>query len=51
MFVLLVGLLVLGSGFIAGFRPFQVILGGIGVVLGVYLLFLFRPEDWKDWRR
>lgn len=47
MFVLLAGLLVLGSGFLAGFSAFRVILGGIGVVLGVYLLFLFRPEDWK----
>jgi len=45
--VLLVGLGVLASGFLAGFSPFRVILGGTGVVLGVYLLFLYRPEDWR----
>jgi hypothetical protein len=51
VFVLLAGVLVLASGFFAGFSPFRVILGGIGIVLGVYFLVLFRPEDWKDWRR
>jgi hypothetical protein len=51
VFVLLAGLGVLASGFAAGFSPFRIILGGLGVVLGVYFLFLFRPEDWKDWRR
>jgi hypothetical protein len=47
VFVLLAGLLVLASGFFAGFSPFRVILGGVGVVLAVYFLFLFRPEDWR----
>jgi hypothetical protein len=45
--VLLAGVGVLVSGIPGGFSPFRVILGGIGVILGLYFLLLYRREDWR----